>query len=194
MKRDCNRDVAAIIARKPAVMQSIALAIPEDIHISGEPLPEIRQSCCSSTCSSCCNTACVSNPLILLHGHSFNIKTSAFQSTEIFDNMEDSLKDYYVSVGTPDDYKTYGLGSDCIFDKGIMMKPTYYITAYKNTFGIISSQGKNDNIDTYAIRLKDIIDYARFETGSDKVDIVAHSIAGIQGRPYRKAYTCRHPK
>jgi hypothetical protein len=42
MKRDCNRDVAAIIARKPAVMQSIALAIPEDIHISGEPLPEIR--------------------------------------------------------------------------------------------------------------------------------------------------------
>jgi len=43
---------------------------------------------------------------------------------------------------------------------------------------------KEDNIDTYAIRLREIVETVKYKTNSDKVIIVSHSMGGLVARRY----------
>lgn len=121
-------------------------------------------------------------PLILIHGHSFNQKNSAYQSTEIFNFLEEKLTNEYISLGIENFYTTH---NKIMFD--ILTKPTYYINK-KDIFGNEIIESKDETIEEYADRLKDIIENTKKTSEMDKVNIVAHSMGGLVVRRYIQKY------
>jgi len=157
------------------------------------PPVSIPQCCMYGTCQSC-EKKTSKNPLILLHGHSFNQDTHAYQSIEIFDSFE------WAFAANQSYYPTGMLLSNENATKGILghyyiplvSKPTYYLETYNDLLGLSVSESKTGNIDTYALRLKESIDHTISITGSDKVDIVAHSMGGLVVRRYMQVFGTQH--
>jgi len=65
---------------------------------------------------------------------------------------------------------------------------SYYFDIYKNDESTKIIQTKQDSIDTYAIRLNEIIKEIKSETGKNKVIIVCHSMGGIVSRRYLQIF------
>jgi len=66
----------------------------------------------------------------------------------------------------------------------VVVRGTYYYDSYLSGDSYVISSAKSENIDTYAIRLKDVVDALRARTGADNVTIVAHSMGGLVARRY----------
>jgi uncharacterized alpha/beta hydrolase family protein len=70
-------------------------------------------------------------------------------------------------------------------DAPFMVTSSYFFDIYKNADGIFATtSSKEDSIDTYALRLKDIIDQVKYKTDKNKVIIIAHSMGGVVTRRY----------
>ena len=152
--------------------------------------PEVSDTCCIYDRCQSCNKSTSRNPLILLHGHSFDVGSDAYRSVEIFDAFEDKLaRDglyYPTGMLIYNSNSTRGILGK--FDVPIVSKPTYYIETYNDLLGLTVSESKTSNIDTYVLRLKESIDYTRYITGKDKVDIVTHSMGGLVVRRYMQVF------
>ena len=144
------------------------------------------ECCLFGKCGACKNDE-KAYPVIFLHGHDFNKKASAEYSLYDFQEMQLMLEnDSYLDAGTiiinPEDNRTGGIWS------GISMPVTviasYYFDIYKNKEENAVIETKTDSIDTYAIRLKDIVDIVRYKTGKEKVIIITHSMGGVVARRY----------
>jgi len=163
----------------------------QDINITKimpeTPLPEC---CYKNNCSTCCiDSSCHNNPelypIIFLHGHDFNKDLSALYSLNAFNLIENQLeKDNYlpggsISLPTPYDNQNWGL-----INAPITVKGSYYfdILQYSNNTEILET--KTENLDTYAIRLNDLINILKYKTEKPKVVIVAHSMGGLIARRY----------
>ena len=178
-----------------------AVKIPEIENISSRfspSLPETAPMCCIfGQCSPCCQSnECGSNPslypVLLLHGHSFNSDNSPDYSLDAFNKLISALeKDGYVNAGTITPISNlsevregeWGLSS-----KPIAVKGSYYLVSYYNIGGYTVGQQKSENIETYSIRLKELVDLLKFRTGRDKVIIVAHSMGGLVARSYLQIF------
>jgi len=152
-------------------------------------LEEPISICCFyGNCSKCCEDECSGEnyPVIFLHGHSVNRALAADYSLDTFEKIKKKLSgESYIDAGSI-------VISDIDIEKGlwgrvrapIEVTASYYFDAYKTDTGEIITPSKSDSIDTYAIRLKDIIEIVKHRTNKEKVIVVAHSMGGLVTRRY----------
>jgi triacylglycerol esterase/lipase EstA (alpha/beta hydrolase family)/prefoldin subunit 5 len=156
---------------------------PPEINITfKEPL---SQCCLFGECKPCCENCSETNyPIIFLHGHAFNQGISAEYSLETFQEMQQKLEEKnYLNAGSIlIGAEKKGVWSE--INAPLAIRASYYFDLYKNPKESSIIQTKSDSLDTYALRLRDIISTAKDKTGKDKVIIVAHSMGGLVARQY----------
>ena len=158
-------------------------------------LPDVPPSCCAlGDCRPCCDDGqCrvgIAAPIIFLHGHAFNRDTSAAYSLDAFEALQRRLeRDGYLSVGTLDLSDTsVPDGAWTRSGSAVSVKASYYYDVYAGPENAGLVQTKTENIDTYAIRLREIIDETRRRTGQGRVTLVAHSMGGLVVRRYLQIF------
>jgi len=158
-----------------------------------DPLPKC---CVFGKCSPCClSEECINDPskfpVVFVHGHSVNKKTSADYSLDVFNKLQKELeKDGYLNAGsislyTPVDTSpgVWGLSQ-----APVSIKASYYFDVFKEPENYVVVQTKSENIDTYALRLREIIQTIKHRTGKPKVVIIAHSMGGLVSRRYLQIF------
>ncbi|MBI4175977.1 MAG: alpha/beta fold hydrolase, partial [Candidatus Aenigmarchaeota archaeon] len=68
--------------------------------------------------------------------------------------------------------------------KPVSIRASYYLDAYLEGKQYIIVPTKSETIDTYSLRLRDVISVVKERTGKQKVNIVAHSMGGLVARRY----------
>lgn len=149
------------------------------------------QCCLEGICTDCClNHECKQNPqtypLLLIHGHSFLKSSPAETQIDLLNKLEFQLvQDNYIDAGTLDFQNLTTQKSQwSYFNSPIVVKASYYYDNYYNLGSYVYITKKNDNIDTYAIRLSEIINEIKLRTDKPKINIVAHSMGGLVVRRY----------
>lgn len=154
-----------------------------------EPLP---RCCVFGKCKDCCITEeCRKDPFIFpvvfLHGHAVNKDFSAEYSLEGFNKIQKKLEEEgYLNIGTftlysIQDFKSGVLG---LLQTPLTIRASYYFDIFRQPENYVVVQTKSENIDTYAIRLKELIDAIKLATDRPKVDIIAFSMGGLVARRY----------
>jgi hypothetical protein len=152
-------------------------------------LDEPLSSCCYlGDCEKCCDDSCSDKyyPVIFLHGHSINGALPADYSFDSFMEIKNELtKKDYIDVGdfVMSENEVTGLWGRV--NVPIMVTASYFFDVYKTSSGkVVSVSSKTDGIDTYAIRLRNIINSVKERTGKEKVIVIAHSMGGVVTRRY----------
>ncbi len=158
-------------------------------------LPNNYPKCCVfGQCKTCCNDDVCANdpqtyPVIFVHGHSFNgVNTPDYSLGGYFANIQQALEhDGYIDAGivTP----SSGLDSSIYGEWGLSGRPvtarvTYYYDFYRSGDSYVLVPQKSESIETYALRLNDMINIIKHNTRKKKVNIVAHSMGGLVTRRY----------
>jgi len=157
-------------------------------------LEESESICCFyGECESCCDKNCSNKnyPVIFLHGHSVNKALPADYSLDALAKIKERLfKEGYIDAGTlitSTEKEQPGLWGRVNFP--VAVTASYFFDIYKTADGEETTiPSKTDSIDTYAIRLKDIIETIKYRTNKDKVIIVAHSMGGLVTRRYVQVF------
>jgi len=184
-----SEDNATFVSNKniSSLPEKINLTQPSIIKLSlnfAEPSP----TCCLfENCSNCCiDVACNEKnyPVILLHGHAFNKGISAEYSLETFQGIQEKLEaEGYLNAGSvlisPAEK---GIWSQITVP--VTVRASYYFDIYQNPAESSIIQTKSDSIDTYALRLKDIIDTVKYKTGKSRVVLMTASMGGLVARKY----------
>ncbi|MBN2142172.1 alpha/beta fold hydrolase [Candidatus Woesearchaeota archaeon] len=150
--------------------------------------------CCElGNCAPCCDLKddkCKQEdyPVLLIHGHAFNKDTHPNAALNVFDEMEQEMAgDGFISLGQldleyhPEDRIAGVWGRP---REPVVTKASYYFITYYSLGDYSLGIKKDESIENYAIRLKEIIDVVQEKTGKDKVDLVAHSMGGLVAREY----------
>jgi hypothetical protein len=69
-------------------------------------------------------------------------------------------------------------------DAPITIRASYYYLHYYDVGSYVVTTQKSESIESYAIRLNELIKAVKERTGKDKVIIVAHSMGGLVSREY----------
>ena len=168
--------------------------LPVQLKIS---LEEHQPQCCVfGECSDCClESGCAQDPtnlpVVFLHGHAFNKDVSAEYSLDIFNKLQQKLEiDGYLNAGAISLYTKldtpYGIWG--MAPAPVTIKASYYFDLFHEPENYIVVQTKSESIDTYAVRLKELIDTINYKTGRQKVIIIAHSMGGLVSRRYMQIF------
>lgn len=163
-------------------------------YSSGRFLQTEEPMCCyMGQCEICCMDNCKNDPtkypILLVHGHSFNDAISAESSLGDLRSIQEELtKDGVIDGGYIILSNFKNTGTFARTNKQIVFASSYYFDIYQNTENTISLQTKADSLDTYALRLNDIIENVKIMTNRDKVYIVAHSMGGLVTRRYMQIF------
>jgi len=153
--------------------------------------------CVFGECKRCCtDNQCEQDPslipVLFLHGHALNRDNSPEYSLDAFNKIQTKLQeDGYISAGsiTPvSDFRGIQKGDWGLSSKPISVKGSYYLVSYYNLGSYTIATQKSENIETYAIRLKELIELLMFRTGKDKVTIISHSMGGLVARSYMQIF------
>ena len=149
--------------------------------------------CVFNDCKPCCNDDSCKNdprafPVIFLHGHSLAKSNSPEFSLDAFNKLQSKLQDDgYLNAGIVSLYsknEPSQIGIWGLSGKPITAKVSYYFDAFRKGDKYILIPTKSENIDTYALRLKDLIEIVKERTNKPKVNIIAHSMGGLVARRY----------
>lgn len=153
-----------------------------------DPLP---QCCVFGECKTCCVTdECINKeenfPVVFLHGHAVTESISAEYSLEGFNDLQKKMEeDGYLNAGTITIYTQKETpGSLGLADVPITIRSSYYFDVFKEPENYVVVQRKSENIDTYAVRLKEVIDTILYKTGKKKINLIAFSMGGLVTRRY----------
>jgi len=130
-------------------------------------------------------------PVILVHGHNFNKDLSAERSLSSLNSIQYELEEEgYINAGTLliDDRGEVPFGVLGEVNAPLSIKTSYYFDLIKRNDQAIIIQTKTDDIDSYSIRLKEIIDTVKYLTGKEKVIIIAHSMGGLVSERYLQIF------
>lgn len=154
-------------------------------------LDEPHPICCVfGNCMKCCNESCSSEkdyyPLVFVHGHSFNKDLTVEFTLEGFNSFESKLEsEGYLEAGAVSVYtEKEDIPEWSKIPMPLMLKLSYYYDILKQPENYVLVVRKSERIDSYAIRLKEIIDTVTYKTGRNKVIIVAHSMGALVSRRY----------
>jgi predicted alpha/beta hydrolase family esterase len=136
-------------------------------------------------------------PILFLHGHSMNERNAPEYSLNAFTRIQERLHDkgLFIDAGamTPFDatepFPLEAWGKQVL---PVSVRGTYYFDSYLKGESYILSAAKSESIDTYAIRVRDLVETLRARTGSEKVTIVAHSMGGLVARRYMQLFGPAH--
>ncbi|MBI2657712.1 alpha/beta fold hydrolase [Candidatus Woesearchaeota archaeon] len=149
--------------------------------------------CVFNDCRPCCRSNSCRNdpktfPAIFLHGHSLASGNSPEFSLDAFNKLQSRLQDDgYLNAGIISLYSqneplqkgVWGLSG-----KPVTVKASYYYDAFRKEDKYIVVPTKSENIDTYALRLRELIELTKERTDKPKVNIIAHSMGGLVARRY----------
>ncbi|MBI4452797.1 alpha/beta hydrolase [Candidatus Woesearchaeota archaeon] len=153
--------------------------------------------CVFNECNPCCADESCRNdpktfPVIFIHGHSLAKENSPEYSLDSFNKLQSRLQeDGYLNAGIVSLYSKNepgGSGTWSMSGKPVTVKASYYYDAFRKNDKYIVVPTKSENIDTYAIRLKEIIEIVKGRTNKPKVNIVAHSMGGLVARRYMQIF------
>ncbi len=152
--------------------------------------------CVLGKCRTCCSLySCRDDPrlypVIFLHGHSFSKDTSAEASLNSFAKMQRKLtQDGIINAGKIDllNLDSIPPGEYGRSGNPVSIRASYYYIHYYDLGSYKLTTQKSEKIENYALRLDEIIDIVKDRTGSDKVNIVAHSMGGLVARYYIRIF------
>ncbi|MDO8623535.1 MAG: alpha/beta fold hydrolase [archaeon] len=166
------------------------IKIPDDNNTKLIIFEYPSQKCCVfGQCKECCiNETCKNSkenyPIMFIHGHSFNKDLPIEFNLDGFNKLQDNLeKEGYLDAGVisiNDNFK----GSWADIPAPLLTKSSYYYDILKKEDNYITVPSKGESIDSYALRMKDIVEITKKETGRPKVIIIAHSMGGLVVRRY----------
>jgi len=160
-------------------------------------LDEPEPRCCVfGECNKCCVTDECRNdpntfPVMLLHGHAVSKGVSAEYSLEGFNHIQKELeKDGYLNTGAITLYspKDTEPGIWGFSGAPLTIRTSYYFDIFKEPENYKVVQTKSESIDTYAVRLKELIDTVKYRTGKPKVNLMAFSMGGLVARRYMQLF------
>ena len=170
------------------------ILVPEmKLQLEKKELGEQMVKCCAlGSCMACCGEkGCGEYPILFLHGHAFNADLSAEYSLNAFNELQMKLEeDGYVNAGGVSLYTPTekGEGTWGLFQTPVSVKGSYYYDTYFTSGGYTFVQQKSERIETYALRLKELIETVQYKTGREKVIIVAHSMGGLVVQRYMQLF------
>ena len=160
-----------------------------DIELK-DPSPEC---CLFNKCYSCCDESCYNNPekypVVFIHGHDFSSSISPEYNLNIFEEMQRAIEDEgYLNSGTLilGSSETNGLLGK--ISGPVSLKASYYFDSIQEADKINVLYTKQDNIDTYAVRLNEIIEEIKLSTNREKVILITHSMGGLVARRYIRVF------
>lgn len=163
-------------------------------YSSGRSLENEEAICCyKGDCNVCCGENCKDDPskypIILVHGHSFNNAVSAESSLGDLDSIKLKLaEDGVIDGGSIIAKKLESTGTFERTNRPIAFATSYYFDIYQGKEQTTILPTKGDSLDTYAVRLNEIIENVKIMTQRNKVKIVAHSMGGLVSRRYLQIF------
>ena len=187
------------------VLPNVTLLMLENVSLMPILLPEMKwqeekkelgeqmvKCCALGSCMACCvEKGCGEYPILFIHGHAFNADLSAEYSLNAFNELQMKLEEVgYVNAGGVSLYTPTekGEGTWGLFQTPVSVKGSYYYDTYFTGGGYTFVQQKSERIETYALRLKELIETVQYKTGREKVIIVAHSMGGLVARRYMQLF------
>lgn len=162
---------------------------------------EVKQKqpicCVFGKCKNCCTTNECKNdprlyPILFIHGHAFNKDTSPETSLNSFAKLQRELqKDGIINAGQIDLQNLENIPPGEYGKSGnpISVRASYYYIHYYDLGAYLITTQKSERIENYALRLNEIINVVKERTGSDKLNIVAHSMGGLVAREYIRIFS-----
>ncbi len=160
-----------------------------------EFFPYEPMCCMNGNCDKCCvGEECRNNvntfPLVFLHGHSVTKDLPLEYSLEGFKNLQEELeKEGFLNVGAITLYTKKDVPAGIWnFNFPLSIRGSYYFDFFEEPENYKIVLTKSENIDTYAVRLKEVFDNVRFRTGKSKINVIAFSMGGLVVRRHMQLF------
>lgn len=187
---ECKLNTINITLENALNYSFLNISTIEEFELNFTLKTQTDKCCVKGKCEECCKEGLCENkdyPLLFIHGHSFNKRLETDYSLDAFNKLQYNLENKnYINAGAISMYspmdESEGLWQE--IPKPLSIKVSYYYDIFKTQEDYVLIQTKSENIDTYALRLNDLINSILQKTDKKKVTIISHSMGGLVTRRY----------